>query len=100
MDPKAFQNSPTGRAVHVIKGDYWAYVPNPLPPSLIWTSELVADLSTADQALGRLASEIAQILQAPDLGGQVTEPFPVGIPAERPLIGTGLTVIRLIACAM
>jgi Fic family protein len=55
MDPKAFQNSLTGRAVHVIKGDYWAYVPNPLPPSLIWISELVADLSAADQALGRLA---------------------------------------------
>ena len=55
MDPKAFQNSPTGRAVHVARGDYWAYVPNPLPPNLTWTSELVADLSTADQALGRLA---------------------------------------------
>jgi Fic family protein len=55
MDPKAFQNSPTGRAVHVTKGDYWAYGPNPLPPSLTWTSELVAALSAADQALGRLA---------------------------------------------
>ncbi len=55
MDPKAFQNSPTGRAVHVARGDYWAYVPNPLPPGLTWTSELVADLSAADQALGRLA---------------------------------------------
>ena len=55
MDPKAFRNSPAGRAVHVIGGDYWAYVPNPLPPVLTWTSELVADLSAADQALGRLA---------------------------------------------
>jgi Fic family protein len=55
MDHKAFRNSPTGYAVHVTKGDYWAYVPNPLPPSLTWTSELVADLSAADQALGRLA---------------------------------------------
>jgi Fic family protein len=55
VDPKTFQNSPTGRAVHVTKGDYWAYVPNSLPPSLTWTSELVADLSAADQALGQLA---------------------------------------------
>ena len=55
MDPKAFQNCPTGRAVHVTRGDYWAYEPDPLPPSLTWTSELVADLSAADQALGRLA---------------------------------------------
>jgi len=55
MDPKAFQNSPTGRAVHVARGDYWAYVPDPLPPGLTWTSELVADLSAADQALGQLS---------------------------------------------
>lgn len=55
MDPKVFQNSPAGRTKHVVKGDYWAYVPNPLPPSLRWTSDLVADLSVADQALGRLA---------------------------------------------
>lgn len=62
MDPKAFQNSPTGRTVHVARGDYWAYAPNPLPPSLAWTSELVADLSAADQALGRLAGLGATLL--------------------------------------
>jgi Fic family protein len=62
MDPKAIQNSPTGRAVHVARGNYWAYVPNPLPPNLAWTSELVADLSTADQALGRLAGLGATLL--------------------------------------
>ncbi|MFL7794280.1 MAG: Fic family protein, partial [Anaerolineae bacterium] len=55
MNPKAFQNSSTGGVVHVTKGDYWAYVPNSLPPNLTWTSELVADLSAADQALGWLA---------------------------------------------
>jgi Fic family protein len=55
MDPKQFRNSPAGRAVHVTEGDYWAYVPNSLPPNLTWTSELVADLSAADQALGQLA---------------------------------------------
>jgi Fic family protein len=55
MDPELFRNSPAGCAVHVTRGDYWAYVPNPLPPTLVWTSELVADLSAADQALGQLA---------------------------------------------
>jgi Fic family protein len=55
MDPKAFQDSSAGRPIHVTEGDYWAYVPNPLPPSLKWTPELVASLSAADQAIGRLA---------------------------------------------
>jgi Fic family protein len=62
MDHKQFRNSPAGRAVHVTKGDYWAYVPNSLPPDLTWTSELVADLSTADQALGHLAGLGAMLL--------------------------------------
>ncbi len=34
-----------------------AYVPSPLPPPIEWTSELVAELSAADRALGRLAGE-------------------------------------------
>ena len=34
---------------------YWAFVPNPLPPALAWTAELVAALSEADRALGELA---------------------------------------------
>jgi Fic family protein len=62
MDPKQFRNSPAGRAVRVTKGDYWAYVPNSLPPDLTWTSELVADLSAADQALGQLAGLGAMLL--------------------------------------
>jgi len=55
MDPKPFRDSPAGHAVYVTRGDYWAYVPNPLPPNLQWTPELVADLSEADRALGELA---------------------------------------------
>ncbi len=54
MDVKAFQNSPSGRLIRT-PADYWAYVPNPLPPDIQWTPGLVAALSEADRALGELA---------------------------------------------
>jgi len=38
-------------------GGHLAFVPNPLPPSLIWTRELVQALSDADRLIGRLAGE-------------------------------------------
>ena len=38
-------------------GGYRAYVPGPLPPPLVWTSELALALSDADRAVGRLAGE-------------------------------------------
>ena len=49
-------NSP-GRLVpaDMLDGSYWpAFVPNPLPPAIAWSSELVALLSNADWALSRL----------------------------------------------
>jgi Fic family protein len=54
MNIKAFQNSPSGQLVRT-SSDYWAYVPNPLPPDIQWTSGMVAALSEADRALGELA---------------------------------------------
>jgi Fic family protein len=66
MDLKAFQDSPAGRTVHVPRGDYWAYLPNPLPPTLAWTPELVADLSEADRALGELAG-LGRVLPNPHI---------------------------------
>jgi len=36
---------------------YPAFVPNPLPPDLLWTGGLVHALSDADRAIGRLAGE-------------------------------------------
>ncbi len=54
MAPESFRNSPAGRVVHAA-GEYWAFVPNPLPPTFPWTSELVVALSEADRALGELA---------------------------------------------
>ncbi|MBI4841217.1 MAG: Fic family protein, partial [candidate division NC10 bacterium] len=36
---------------------YTAFVPDPLPPALTWTPDLVRGLSDADRAIGRLAGE-------------------------------------------
>lgn len=45
-----------GRFVRCPEG-YDAFVPDPLPPELTWTPELVRALSDADRAVGRLAGE-------------------------------------------
>ena len=57
MNPADYTNPRSGRVVRVGTGDaaYDAFEPEPLPPSLEFTAELVATLSEADQALGRLA---------------------------------------------
>ena len=47
---------PHGRRVRC-PGGYRAYVPEPLPPPIEWSADLVAALSAADRALGRLAGE-------------------------------------------
>ncbi len=38
-------------------GGYLAFVPDPLPPQLTWSQELVRTLSDADRLIGRLAGE-------------------------------------------
>ncbi len=45
-----------GRKIHCPTG-YTAFVPNPLPPELAWTPQLVRCLSEADRLLGKLAGE-------------------------------------------
>ena len=47
---------PHGRRIRC-PGDYVAFVPAPLPPSVEWDGTLTAALSRADFALGRLAGE-------------------------------------------
>src|SRR3990172_8067300 len=47
---------PSGRYVRQSEG-YTAFVPDPLPPDLTWTPELVRALSDADRMIGRLAGE-------------------------------------------
>lgn len=49
-----------------IGGGFVAFIPDPLPPSIEWTGELVAYLSAADQALGQLAG-VGRTLPNPHL---------------------------------
>ena len=46
----------SGRQVRRPEG-YTAFVPDPLPPEVVWTPELVRALSDADRLIGRLAGE-------------------------------------------
>ena len=45
-----------GRTVDCI-GEYRAYVPDPLPPPIVWDQKLIIGLSAADRAIGILAGE-------------------------------------------
>ena len=47
---------PTGWTVRCPEG-YTAFIPDPLPPKLIWTPELTRALSDADRLIGKLAGE-------------------------------------------
>ena len=53
---KRRERQPHGRKVRGT-GGYWAYMPDPLPPPIGWSSDLAGALSTADRAIGRLAGE-------------------------------------------
>ncbi len=50
------QTQASGRNVRC-PGGYTAFIPDPLPPALSWTPNLVRALSEADRAIGRLAGE-------------------------------------------
>src|SRR6201993_4556833 len=41
----------------VSQGAYSAFVPGPLPPTLVWSPRLIGVLSEADRLIGRLAGE-------------------------------------------
>ena len=53
MNLKKLSQSGTGKLVKVPQG-YWAFVPNPLPPKIEFSSQLVNALSEADRMLGAL----------------------------------------------
>lgn len=53
MDPNDYKK-PGGRLLRSSR-NFWAFVPNPLPPDLGWTVELINALSKADRSLGELA---------------------------------------------
>ena len=52
--------APPGRRIRR-PGGYSAFIPDPLPPRLEWTGDLVAALSEADRQVGRLAGEGRQL---------------------------------------
>src|SRR5437870_11287445 len=54
--PPAPASAPPGRRVRCA-GGYTAFIPDPLPPELVWTPSLVRALSDADLRIGRLAGE-------------------------------------------
>lgn len=58
MDPREYRSSDAGKAVLTPTG-YWAFLPNPLPPEINWSSSLVSILSEAERDLSRLATLIS-----------------------------------------
>ncbi len=65
MNPEEFRGSSSGKVIRTREG-YWAFVPNPLPPSIDYDSETVRLLSEADRGLGNLAG-IGHLLPNPHL---------------------------------
>jgi Fic family protein len=65
MNPNDFNESAPGKVVKNADGQ-WAFVPNPLPPSLHLTNETLALLSRADQKLGELAG-VGKMLPNPHM---------------------------------
>ena len=65
MQPTDFTDAAPGRAIKTLR-DYWAYMPNPLPPALEISWDLAARISEADRALSELAGA-ARTLPNPHL---------------------------------
>lgn len=57
MDPKEYQSPEAGKAILTSMG-FWAFLPNPLPPNITWSSPLVSILSQAERDLSRLSTMI------------------------------------------
>jgi Fic family protein len=53
MNPNDFLATTPGRLLHIAQ-DYWAFIPQPLPPDIVWTPELATRLAEAERALGQL----------------------------------------------
>lgn len=65
MDIELFKGSNAGRVIKTDRG-YWAFVPNPLPPELIWDPALSSILSQASHSLGTLVG-LGETLPNPHL---------------------------------
>jgi len=53
MKPEIFKKSSSGKCVKTLQ-NYWAYIPNPLPPLLTYDDEVIRLLSVANQLVGEL----------------------------------------------
>ena len=53
MDARLFKNSTSGKVIRT-KDGYWAFLPNPLPPKLVWDAGLSRLISEASLSLGTL----------------------------------------------
>ncbi|MHB0987592.1 MAG: Fic family protein [Bellilinea sp.] len=58
MNPRDFRSQSAGKTVRTPKG-FWVFLPNPLPPDLIWPAALVVQLAEAERDLSRLAALIS-----------------------------------------
>jgi Fic family protein len=65
MDPNEFSSTSPGRLLRTPKG-YWAFIPDPLPPTIHWSASLISSLGEAERNLGRLAS-LADTLPSPHI---------------------------------
>lgn len=55
MNPNDFHNPETGQVVLTQSG-YYAFIPAPLPPGLVWSLPLISVLAEAERNLSRLAA--------------------------------------------
>ncbi len=55
MQPQDYFKSTAGKPVLTKKG-YWSFIPNPLPPTLNWSLDLVSRLAEAERELAKLSS--------------------------------------------
>lgn len=72
MNPEDFRSSAAGKVVRTSQG-YWAFIPAPLPPELVYDPALVLALSRADAALSELSG----------LGRYLPNPHPLIAPYVR-----------------
>ncbi len=55
MQPEEFRKSTAGKPILTKKG-YWSFIPNPLPPEIIWSTDLVSQLAKAERELAKLSA--------------------------------------------
>src|SRR6267154_1951546 len=70
MQPTEFTENKAGRLIKS-PHDYWAFVPDPLPPTLQITWELVSQISAAERGI----SELAGITRTPPNPHLLIRPF-------------------------